>query len=66
MLASMIMIMGYSIIIVSTGIVAMEFRRKSNSQISTQACNHCSKEGHDSDAIYCKYCGEKINKEHER
>jgi voltage-gated potassium channel len=61
-LASIIMIMGYGIIAVPTGIVSSEMiqlnRRK---KITTQVCPHCLKEGHESDAIYCKYCGGKLN-----
>ena len=34
---------------------------KSKKNISTQACINCSKEGHDEDALYCKYCGSKIH-----
>lgn len=60
-LAAIVMIMGYGIIAVPTGIVTAELvqseRRK---PISTQACPSCSKEGHDSDAKHCKHCGEKL------
>jgi len=58
-LASVIMIIGYAIIAVPTGIVGAEFINES-SKISTQACPNCSKEGHDSDAKHCKYCGEEL------
>ncbi|MFM2484582.1 ion transporter [Celerinatantimonas yamalensis] len=57
--ASMIMVIGYGIIAVPTGIVTVELsqaqRRQSN--VSTQACPNCSAQDHDLDAIYCKYCG---------
>jgi voltage-gated potassium channel len=56
-LAAMIMILGYSIIAVPTGIVTVEMSNLSKKNISTQVCPQCSKEGHDSDANYCKYCG---------
>ena len=57
-LASIIMIMGYGIIAVPTGIVSAEMvQMKSREKISTQVCPHCLKEGHDTDAKYCKYCG---------
>jgi voltage-gated potassium channel len=61
-LSAIVMIMGYAIIAVPTGIVSAEFisgyqRRK----LSTQACRYCSAEGHDPDAVFCKYCGEKLN-----
>jgi voltage-gated potassium channel len=61
-LASFIMILGYGIIAVPTGIVSSEMiSLKSKEKLSTQVCQHCLKEGHDSDALFCKYCGEKLN-----
>lgn len=67
-LATIIMIMGYAIIAVPTGIVSVEFSnlQKGNSPapekepVSTQACPECSREGHDIDADYCKFCGAKL------
>ena len=57
-LASIVMILGYGIIAVPTGIVTVElsqaFRRKG---ASTRACSECSGEGHDTDAKHCKFCG---------
>lgn len=57
--AALIMILGYSIIAIPTGIVTVEFDRafKSSQQISTQVCPQCYAEGHDADAKHCKYCG---------
>jgi voltage-gated potassium channel len=55
-LAIFIMIMGYSLIIVPTGIISTELARMD--PISTQACPSCSKEGHDHNAKFCKFCGE--------
>lgn len=61
-LASIIMIMGYGIIAVPTGIVSSEMiSLKRRERLTTQVCPHCLKEGHDIDAIYCKYCGGEIN-----
>jgi voltage-gated potassium channel len=58
-LASVIMILGYSIIAVPTGIVSAEISNSMRSeQISTQCCPECSAEGHAPDAKYCKFCGE--------
>ncbi|PWJ43730.1 ion transporter [Sediminitomix flava] len=54
-LAAFLMILGYGIIAVPTGIVTLEYSRASKP--STQVCKSCSKEGHDEDAKYCKYCG---------
>lgn len=61
-LASIIMIMGYGIIAVPTGIVSSEMiALKRREHLTTQVCPHCLKEGHDKDAVYCKYCGGEIN-----
>ena len=60
-LASMVMITGYAIIAVPTGIVTVEMSRAFNSKVSTQACPECGAEGHDSDARYCKFCGAALN-----
>lgn len=56
-LASLLMIIGYSIIAVPTGIITSEIMRKSPDIITTQVCPHCTREGHDKDAVYCKFCG---------
>lgn len=63
--ASMIMILGYAIIAVPTGIVTAEMVKKIRhpNHITTQVCRNCSAEGHDHDAVFCKYCGEKLNEE---
>ncbi len=60
MLASVVMILGYSIIAVPTGIVTVELSKATQAQISTQACPQCSAEGHDTDAKHCKYCGARL------
>jgi len=63
-LASVIMILGYGIIAVPTGIVTAELTGLARSQaVSTQACLHCGAEGHDADAVYCKSCGEELRKD---
>ncbi len=59
-LAGIVMIMGYSIIAVPTGIVTSEITRVSK-DTTTQVCPSCLQEGHDKNAKYCKYCGEKLN-----
>ena len=61
-LASFIMILGYGIIAVPTGIVSAEMVfQKHKEKITTQVCPHCLKEGHDHDAIFCKYCAGRLN-----
>ncbi|HKZ37021.1 MAG TPA: ion transporter [Chryseolinea sp.] len=61
-LASVIMILGYGIIAVPTGIVSAEMVfQKHKENVTTQVCPHCLKEGHDHDAIFCKYCSGRLN-----
>jgi len=55
-LASVIMILGYSIIAVPTGIVTSALIQAKKTY-TTINCNNCGKYGHDEDAVYCKYCG---------
>jgi len=59
-IASIVMILGYAIIAVPTGIVTNELIKADSKKVSTQACTSCSQEGHDTDAKYCKYCGDKL------
>lgn len=60
--SSIIMITGYAIIAVPTGIVTSEISREMRrDKPTTQACLRCMREGHDQDAFYCKYCGERLN-----
>lgn len=61
LLASCVMILGYAIIAVPTGIITAEFSQARREAVTTQVCPYCMKEGHETDAVYCKYCGEKLN-----
>lgn len=56
-LASIIMILGYGIIAVPTGIVGAEVAFRKKEDFTTKACPSCSAEGHDIDAKFCKFCG---------
>lgn len=58
--AASAMVLGYSLIVIPTGIFAMEMVRTTQRPISTQACPSCGRDGHDPDAAYCKYCGESL------
>jgi len=60
LLSVMIMIIGYAIIAVPTGIVTVELSHAFSRKISTQACPECSAEGHDGDARFCKFCGSRL------
>lgn len=59
-LAALVMILGYSIIAVPTGIVTVEWSQAQKKPTTGQACPHCSAEGHDKDARYCKFCGTQL------
>ncbi len=59
-IASLIMIIGYAIIAVPTGIVTVEMSNVFRNKTNTQACPDCGSEGHDNDASHCKYCGTKL------
>lgn len=59
-ISSVVMIMGYAIIAVPTGIISVEIAR--NAQ-NTQVCPECMKTGHDENAKHCKYCGGELNPE---
>jgi len=58
LLASAIMIMGYGIIAVPTGIYSAELiRTYTAGKVRNDACPACGQTGHDFDADYCKHCG---------
>ena len=69
-IATVVMILGYGIIAVPTGIVTVEFskqgRNKANAtsdmtlHLNTQCCPSCSVEGHRDEAKYCFNCGERL------
>lgn len=60
--AAFVMILGYAIIAVPTGIVSAELVQAARPQPSrtTRACPGCGVDGHDADAVYCKSCGEEL------
>lgn len=55
-LASALMLAGYGIIAVPTGIVTLELQRAANT-LGRRVCPGCGARQHDADASYCKYCG---------
>jgi len=59
--ASIIMVMGYGVIAVPTGIVTAELVSPITGNVSTQACLACGAEKHSYDALFCKYCGANLN-----
>lgn len=56
-LASIVMVMGYSIIAVPTGIFTAELANEMLMERSNKQCNNCGRSGHESDAAHCKHCG---------
>jgi len=60
MVASVVMLLGYAIIAVPTGIVTGEMLGARRPEVSTQACPACGLDGHDADAHHCKFCGAEL------
>ncbi|MEM9491508.1 MAG: potassium channel family protein, partial [Myxococcota bacterium] len=58
-IASVLMIAGYGIIAVPTGIVTVELANAAR-PVSNRACRSCTHEGHDVDASFCKHCGAEL------
>ena len=56
LLALTLMILGYAIIAVPTGILSAEIVRGERA-VSSRPCPHCGRKGHESDARFCKGCG---------
>ena len=57
LLAAFVMILGYAIIAVPTGIVTVEMANVFRQSTNTRACPACAAEGHDDNAVYCKFYG---------
>lgn len=60
-IASVIMILGYAIIAIPTGIISTSLSKSEKINMNTQACPNCSFEGHKDEAIHCYNCGSKLN-----
>lgn len=60
-IASLIMILGYGIIAVPTGIVTVEFSKQAQKiNTNTQVCSNCHANDHRDEAEFCYHCGEKL------
>lgn len=59
-IASAVMIAGYAIIAVPTGIYTAELANQIRIKRDSRGCPGCGKTGHESDADYCRYCGEAL------
>ncbi len=60
-IASMVMITGYSIIAVPTGIFTAELARNMRPQLNPVTCPNCGKFGHAVGAIFCDRCGHALH-----
>lgn len=60
--SAIIMLIGYTIIAVPTGIVSATMVSEHKKQ-EKRKCPRCNRDGHDFEAVYCKYCGAKLKKE---
>ena len=63
-LSAVMMLIGYSMIIVPAGILSGEIAAEAQRHArrsTTQHCPSCSRDGHEYDATYCKFCGERLD-----
>lgn len=59
-IAAIVMIIGYSVIAVPTGILTAELATEMQRHRGIFRCKNCKKTGHDNDAQHCKFCGAKL------
>jgi len=59
-LAAVVMLLGYSIIVIPAGIVTVDMIKTPSE--SRKQCSSCAAFSHDKDASYCKYCGKSLNR----
>ena len=59
--ASLVMVMGYGIIAVPTGVVTVQLSRAMERRSNTRTCPGCCLEGHAPEALYCRVCGVSLN-----
>ncbi len=62
-IASIIMVMGYGIIAVPTGIVTAEYANAINNKKQKRDCKHCGKSDHREQSVYCYNCGFELKDE---
>lgn len=59
--AALVMLIGYAIIAVPTGIITHDIALAARSKMELpESCPACSREGHEKDALFCKYCGSSL------
>jgi len=63
LLTALLVLVGYSLIIIPTGILSAEMAGAKHRHVTTRACPSCMAEGHDADAIFCKRCAQPLDPE---
>ena len=59
-ISGFVMILGYAIIAVPTGIVSVEISNEVRKAKLERVCPKCNYADHDEDARFCKKCGEEL------
>lgn len=59
-ISTIVMILGYGIIAIPTGIVTSEMAKGTFKSTNSKSCTNCSAEGHEDDALFCRHCGNSI------
>ena len=59
-IATVLMVLGYGIIAVPTGIVTSEMNKQKKVDLNTQVCSNCNTSDHKDGAKYCYNCGQKL------
>ncbi len=59
-LSALVMIVGYSIIAVPTGIVTSEITHRFKKKVNNRPCPECGASDHEAEALYCRHCGSKL------
>ncbi|MFT6791225.1 MAG: voltage-gated potassium channel [Cellvibrionaceae bacterium] len=59
-IATMVMLTGYSIIAVPTGVFTAEIAQEMQRQRQSKHCQNCERSGHENDANYCRFCGAEL------
>ncbi|MGL4985258.1 MAG: potassium channel family protein, partial [Plesiomonas sp.] len=61
-IASLVILIGYSIIAVPTGILTAQLTEELQKNKDRLRCDHCHRTGHDANALHCKFCGAALPK----
>jgi voltage-gated potassium channel len=63
LIATFVMILGYGIIAVPTGIVGAEYATNKETKQNTQSCFNCGEDNHTDKAKVCHQCGYSLNRD---